>query len=105
MVIIGVKFYSVPSPNRGLTLRSGSQNFHIRVKIFALNFIWLYYQDPLMNFMFIWYDGRNRSNSAQSQPRGMNLRSRLQNFHIKIKMYNKSKKGFISLYSYIIKTF
>ena len=35
MVDIGLKVYSVASQPQGLTLRSRSQNFHIKVKIFA----------------------------------------------------------------------
>ena len=59
MVDIGIMFYSVLSPSLGMTLRS--QNFHVKVKIFALQFIQLYYQDPLMNFLYIWHDGSYRS--------------------------------------------
>ena len=68
MVDIGLKFYSVPSPQ--------TWNFYIKVKNFAPEFIQLYYQDPSMNFMCIWHDGSVGLEfySARSPPRDVTLR-------------------------------
>ena len=38
-------------------------SFHHRVKVFALKFIYKtsYFEDPLIDFIHIWHDGRYRS--------------------------------------------
>ena len=65
MVDIGLKFLSAPSPPRGWPWGQGhGQNFHkkVRVKVFALKFYKTsYFEDPLMDFIHIWLDGRYRS--------------------------------------------
>ena len=52
-------------PTLGVTLGSRSQtsNFHknVRVKVFVLKFMTSYFEDPLMDFIHIWHDGRYRS--------------------------------------------
>ena len=75
-------------------------SFCHRVKVFALKFMTSYFEDPLMDFIHIWHDGRYRSKvfiSTIPTP-GVTLGSRSQNFH--------KKESFLclSLYSYIIKT-
>ena len=55
---------SIPTPGVTLGSRSRTSNFHkkVRVKVFALKFIKTsYFEDPLMDFIHIWHDGRYRS--------------------------------------------
>ena len=53
---------TIPSP--GVTLGSRSQNFHKKVtgsKFLCFVYKTSYFEDPLMDFVHIWHDGRYRS--------------------------------------------
>ena len=65
MVDIGLKFLSAPSPPRGWPLGQGhrlrifikkSQGQSFCVKVYKTS----YFEDPLMDFVHIWHDGRYR---------------------------------------------
>ena len=61
-----------------------------RVKSFCVQvYKTLHYKDPLMDFIYIWYDDRYRFYSVPSPTQGLTLktRSRNWNFHIKIKIF------------------
>ena len=57
---------------------------NLDVKVTDLEFsyksqnIWLYHQDLLMNFIYIWHDGRYRFEVLLREIRGKTLRSRSQ---------------------------
>ena len=66
MVDIGLKFLSAPSPSRGWPWGQGhglrifikkSQGQSFCVKVYKTS----YFEDPLMDFIYIWHDGRYRS--------------------------------------------
>ena len=55
---------TIPTPGLTLGSRSRTSNFHkkVRVKVFALKvYKTSYFEDPLMDFILIWHDGRYRS--------------------------------------------
>ena len=91
MVDIGLKFLAAPSPPRGWPWGQGhglrifikkSQGQSFCVKVYKTS----YFEDPLMDFVYIWHDGRYRSKvfiGTIPTPR-VTLGSRSQNFHKKI---------------------
>ena len=54
---------TIPTPGVTLGSRSWTSNCHkkVRVKVFVLKFMTSYFEDPLMDFIHIWHDGRYRS--------------------------------------------
>ena len=66
MIDIGLKFLSAPSPTRGWPWGQGhglrtfikkSHGQSFCVKVYKTS----YFEDPLMDFVYIWHDGRYRS--------------------------------------------
>ena len=85
-MMVDVLLSDIPTPGPYLKVKVTDLEFSYSV--FALEFIQLYYQDLLMNFMCIWHDGRYRSRVLLGRipTPGVTLRSQTY-FHIKVKMF------------------